>query len=244
LGTNDVSQSAADRSWEEKNMNDALLVPPPVVRSNVEELPNARLKGPFNDLCNELAERPEFQKLTTKNMNLRKKSSKLVVQFLAFYRQGAKGYSKTAGNSMARFIDSEMKYWEGRDLEDFEGDWMKLTFLKALALSNAVFGNDVFRKKPGSKADISDVLFGLVMCGFANRNPAKVLNKADEIKAAFFSLCAKPKFNAAICLATCGHKKVVFRFRAWNRALDDILGPSYISDVGGDEFPELGVVLP
>ena len=194
------------------------------VRLTAQEIRNASYQGPFNDLCKELADLPEFKKLISKSLALRMESTQLVVRFLAFYRQGIAGYSKTSGNSLEGFISSEMAFWQEGNYTEAFGRSMKNAFLNAVYLSDAVFGKDVFRKKPGAKARISNVLFELVMCGFADRELGGVLSKAAEIKAALFGLCAETKFNAAISRATGDRNNVTYRFLGWEAVLDRILG--------------------
>ena len=144
----------------------------------VQEIRNASFQGPFNDLCKELATRPEFQKLISKSLALRMESTQLVVRFIAFYRNGAAGYAETANNSLEGFLSSEMEYWRlpGHFTKSI-GAHITDAFINAVSLADLVFGQDAFRKKPGAKARISNVLFELLTCGFANRDAARVLAK-------------------------------------------------------------------
>ena len=208
-----------------------------------QEIRNASFQGPFNNLCKELAVLPDFKKVISKSLELRMESIELVVRFLAFYRQKASGYSTASGNSLQGFINSEMDYWQqpGHYTED-RGRELKRAFMNAITLSNFVFGKDAFRKKPGAKARISNVLFELVMCGFAERIPEQMLEHAVEIRDALFTLCADPTFNAAISRATGDRNNVTYRFRAWEAALTDILGPS-LRMPDDQEFPTVDAGL-
>jgi len=201
----------------------------------VQEIRNASFQGPFNDLCKNLAATPEFIKLIGKSLALRMESVQLVVRFVAFLRKGAAGYAETGNNSLEGFLSSEMEYWRGvGHYTPSMGAHIADAFVNAVSLSDSVFGQNAFRKKPGAKARISNVLFELVMCGFAHRDPDSVRLKAAEIKAALYELCTIPEFNDAISRATSDRNKVVLRFRAWEEALDKILGAAAAAKV---EFP-------
>jgi len=214
------------------------------VRLTAQEIRNACYQGPFNNLCMELAALPEFRKLIGGGSDLRMESTELVVRVLAFYRLGAEGYSRTAKNSLKGFMNSEMEFWQAGNFTEVRERRLRRAFQNAATLSGAVFGKDVFRKKPGAKARISNVLLELVMCGFADRTPETVLCKADEIKEALFSLCAQPDFDSSISRATADRNNVTSRFAIWNRTLDNILVPStilFLGDLDDEAFPEVAV---
>ena len=193
------------------------------VRLTDQEIRAAVHRGPFNKLAKELAMLPAFREFVSESLDLHMESTQLVERFLAFCRNGTKGYATAVENSME--AKNEMEFCHGDRYTDTADHLMKRAFLNAVTLSSAVFG------KPGAKARISNVLFELVLCGFANRDQASVLRHATEIRAALLGLYGFPPFSwARYDLSYVPHC-----FRNWERTLDRILGASIPAGAEGPQ---------
>ena len=171
------------------------------------EIRTAVRQGPFNQLVKELAMRPEFQEFISESVDLRMQSKQVLVRFLAFCRNGAAGYDTARMNLNANLDAEDRGEFCQRDrYAETAGHLVKRALVNAVALSSAVFG------RPGAKARISNTLFEVVMCGFANRDQASVLRHAAEIRDTMIS----DPFSAGYCM------------RGWENTLNRILGKALI----------------
>lgn len=200
------------------------------VQLNAQELRNCIYRGSYNDLLIKLSENPLFQELLGfAEPDRRMKDVELVLRFFAFYNRNYENYKKP----MKRFLDKEMETHQ--NLPESEARRLERVFIQTLELVKYIFGREhAFRVIEISENNAvrwhlkpNVALYDIIMYGFAINIESRhfIMRCADQIHEALIILLVHDeKFVDSISRHTSDTDRVKYRFRAWLRELNLILG--------------------
>lgn len=200
------------------------------VKLNDDELRNSVYRGPFIDLLKELALNKDFQILLNRpQFHKRMLDRGMILRFLSFWDKTYLKYKPPT----KQFLNHEIN--ENRYLSQEKSLEYKNKFSHAIEMCKVVFGDKSFRRfVPGTNENqsgnwattrVNMALFDIVMWGFANYEPNRIIPNADAIREELIYLMSSNQdFINSIMIQTSGTEQVQKRFEIWKNGLKDIIG--------------------
>jgi hypothetical protein len=199
---------------------------------NDQELRNCIYHGPYNQLLIELSQDPDYQFLMgLKGPEKRMKDVEYVLRFAAFFHATYLKYKP----SMARFLNEDMK--KHRNVSSGDAADLRKAFKTSVALVRSLLGSNAFKRYYRGKDQSPDgrwetkkfnaSLYDVLMYGFSGADKNQVMSHLDAIFEALLVLMTEDQdFIDSIELSTSAVKMVKYRFDAWRKVLESILGQS------------------
>lgn len=199
------------------------------VNLNAQELRNCVYRGTFNDFLFEMVKNQRFRDIVGSPRALaRMADAEIVLRFLMFEDRGYRDYQ----GRLKELLNDFMR--ENQELSDKKRWEFTRKFKQATDLSLSVFGKNAFRRffiggedHPNGQWDNRFIraLFDVVMWGFTKYDKRKIMEKSDAIREALIKLQIEDdRFKEAITYNTAGKFAVPYRFEAWEKQLNELLG--------------------
>ena len=193
-----------------------------------QEIRNCIYRGPYNDLINDLAKYPNFQKALNASSDVNKMTDvELILRFLAFFESTYLNYNK----KMRSFLNDHMK--DRRFVSNELAGKYRSVFENAVDITYSVFGVNSFRRySDGNASDVSGkwekainkAVFDVIMFWFARYEPRQIMPVKDRIRERFIEICSSDReFIDAVTLGTADPARVKTRFEKWGNELKSII---------------------
>lgn len=185
-----------------------------------QEIRNATMGGPFNDLLDELANSALFLELMRiSKPDSRLRHHELILRFFAI-ENSLSNYKPPLKLLLTKYMR------EARKPSSEHVEFLRSKFIAGLTNSKDIFGTNAFRKfSPTSsiyERAVSRALFVLQMITLHELTPEQVADNKTEIEAAFKRLFSNQDFVESLSRATDHRSRFYLRQRVWIEALNSI----------------------
>ncbi|MGP4069737.1 HNH endonuclease family protein [Halobacillus sp. B29] len=197
---------------------------------NDQELRNCVYRGSYNEFIKKMAKNKLLHSMMFNGRSTtRMADSETVLRFFSFHLNGVSNYQ----GSLKRFLNSHMKDNKVKFDKEKEVDRIKIfesykkDFLKALHLTNTIFGENSFKTATIKNKKLvwgrpNKALFDLITTSFAQYSKHEIVPNSDAIREALINIMLNdPKFLPQD--GTVSRTNVRYRFNIWNGELQSII---------------------
>ena len=185
---------------------------------SAQELRHALTPGPARHLLRNLARASDFRSAVAESVSpSRMADREMVLRFLAFRLQDPLTYTSQDFNEFLRESMKAINKWDEPMV-----DRASTEFSNAMIASQAMFGNDAFRKRYSTedpRRPVSKALFEAVAVSIAtvavDLGPSgvqRLIDRRDKVKKTFIELMSDPSFDRSISQGTGDPNRVRERF--------------------------------
>lgn len=212
---------------------------PPAVKFNIfarintggvslspQELRHAIIPGKARDLLESWAGHASFLNATDGSVRpIRMDDRELVLRFIAFYLLGLEAYRQP---DMDGFLIAAMKVINSTDDEALGR--LRERFVRAMAVAEAIFGTDAFRKRfydGAARLPINKAVFEALSVNLGKLSDEQLeilVGRSEQVRTGFMELCQDRSFESAISQGTGDIRKVNRRFNAIEQMLLMVTG--------------------
>lgn len=191
-----------------------------------QEIRHAMNPGPVRKFLEDLANSSEFVQAVrpsaAKSLSRRMADRECVIRFLAFLDGGVQTYVK-AKTDLDGFLNDAMI--RINKLDDASRTALGQRFRRAMHHAHACFGENAFRK-PGAGGPLNKSLFEATAVALDARSDEELqllASRRDRLYEAVIKALGDSEFYASITSGTGDPKRVVVRFAALSKMLDEVL---------------------
>lgn len=206
------------------------------VKLESHELRNAVLRGPFNNLCKQLAEDENFRVLAQISLDDYESNNKvkkmedveLVLRFFALIDDNYKNYKKEKDRQFKDFLSEVLK--EKNKIEETSYAIYKEKFIKTMSCIRNKFGDQAFAKfkledgKLIKQSSFNAAVYDAITVGIASEVNQENCNissvKVENVK----NLFRDTEFYDSVSGSTLDSNKIIFRIEKVRETLRETLG--------------------
>jgi hypothetical protein len=187
-----------------------------------QQMRNALYQGKATSLLKELAQHPTFRQATGGSLQPKTmRDREAINRFCAFALRGPNHYH----DDMDQFLGDVLA--QINQMTNAEVEEINASFLRSMRNNLAVFGKHAFRKHARdqeARSILNMSLFDVFSTGLAPYDETRVDSHKEQLREHFFLLMTQGEFIKDITYGTNGRARVVGRFQATKKLLEEVLG--------------------